>query len=1593
MARQRVLGRILAVVESLSPGQAAAEETLIALLPLARIEMPEEGADFTADDWIDAMDAPADPVARATRQTARRDWRPAAREGMAQVGTALFARSLQLVGATTRSAFLDALERSSWSLLSGRTSDESFRFRAALLERRAALAPTEEDRVDREVARASFLLEGGKAAEADAVWRTLAPRVTALPRGLTRLKAEAARAGFIERTGGAEAASREWERLTTAYPWSLGILEDRLALLARAGRGSEARSVLEKAAPSAARGHREALLERLTREALEARDLPQARRAAETLLATAELPVPAMLGGSHLLVRLALREAPDADILALVRSREAALPKEQRADLYAEAARGAGAERIWRAASDLWIEALNRRLERAWIREGYLASDHAGRSDAFRSFFEKQQQRSPRDVRWAVAVREVRRLGGDMAGAMEMARVAVTVRPEREALWTEAVDILERSGQFRDAADFLAGWQETRPADADVASRRAALLVRAGDSAAALAVERAALDAFVKLGPLDEVRTSERDTRLAAMAGRFLALGLPQEAWKSLAIPGQPNATALDTLGAWEGARLALAAGRFNWLLARKVSEEDWRSGLANSVRMYALSAQKDEILRFLVEAISPFPTPAQPKRMAALRKYWAFAEQAGLAEPLRTALARRTLAQSRGPWAKDAPADFVEDVAALVVDTTNDAGPVLVDPAPEFERLWVRELVRRDRSEEFYGFLEPRWKALVDQVQAATPLPSDAGRLPWASWLDDTQTMEAFVRGASAKPERLQTLASVFAERRNWDRLWRLAAHGTGSTTAWPVHLVVAALPDEARSAWFRAWQIPSPNDKDPQLAARGRSIEATQRVLVKLITGSPLGEDEAVLARLRGPRTVGDVLSDDARWRFPEFTPRNDAAGLLLDSGDFLVVGQRHDTLRVPGALWGDRPGAAWYAVETIARVRERDPLAPLVPLEAPDRGHENDRLQVAMDAAAHGGDPALALELDRAAGGVASTSRLERRLGLLVRAGRKEDAAREFAEEVRRAQAGLKEASFRSLRRLGEDLDLGDAASLLDASRPVDAVLLAHLVDRHGPAQASRLRPFDPAGFRSALSSRWRDRLLSLPPESLRFYLHEIWARDAAPLPSERVLRRLGPFWAHSASLLGGLPIEARLEGLAAVDALPDGTAFESLVRRLGLEGQETVLLLRLRSALATQRAEDAKKLLAPVLDAAVADRPLAWTPVAPLPFSEDEEAPETTEEESPVDTTADDTDSRLARWLAPFAEAHQVPLVATRFREVLSALRERDPGSVTLWRLSLAVALDGSERDALAAQMDRAWLSGSWSPESLGPVVEMLARSAPTVAPAWLDRWNASLGWSDIERRARVFTILGRKPEAAAFLVEARRRGGLSVASEREAFDTWRRLGPPAPSGAVVPSPDWVAAAAFWTAKPEAVGADLARHLRIHPMDVLAARTALRTAAPGDPEAMRLAMSALRTVNTYEVFPATDAALLGLRAARAERERSWRAARVALQGLDLASAPGELARRRFTSEQRRSALADVVRIFDRAGQARSADGILAHLEDRSPDETRKLRAELARESRGLRPVATYRMEAGEPKPYRPRDVDWTLVSAVLAAEVAR
>ena len=503
LGRDRPRADVLKRIASLGPGIAADERTLVSLLPLAGISMPDASYDWTADDWIEALDLPNDPRGRDERKAAREDWRPRARAGMAAVAAALRAKALQMIPRATDAAFLDALEPWRPSLVE-KDAEAGIDWQDRALARRAELAPTPEERVAREVERARFLLEKGRLAQADEVWSALDARVDALPEGGARLRAAADRATYVERARGEDAAAREWARLGSKYSWSLGLLEDRLAFLLRTGRGAEMLQVLESAVPRAGPGHREALLERLLRESLEAQDLATARRAARTLLAEPSLDTSRRLAAVRLVGRLSLREDPSFDAVAFAAEQQAKVEPERRADVHAELARAAHEENRDKAATTLWIEALNRRLERAWLREAAFAAERAGEGPSLLSFFERQREKSPRDVRWAVAVRELRLQAGDADGAIEAARAALAVRPDRESLWREAADLLVRAGRAEEAARLVADWQRSRPADEEAARWRADLVARLDAGEEAAAVERAALEAYAREAPLDE---------------------------------------------------------------------------------------------------------------------------------------------------------------------------------------------------------------------------------------------------------------------------------------------------------------------------------------------------------------------------------------------------------------------------------------------------------------------------------------------------------------------------------------------------------------------------------------------------------------------------------------------------------------------------------------------------------------------------------------------------------------------------------------------------------------------------------------------------------------------------------------------------------------------------------------------------------------------------------------------------------------------------------------------------------------------------------------------------------------------------------
>ena len=126
---------------------------------------------------------------------------------------------------------------------------------------------------------------------------------------------------------------------------------------------------------------------------------------------------------------------------------------------------------------------------------------------------------------------------------------------------------------------------------------------------------------------------------------------------------------------------------------------------------------------------------------------------------------------------------------------------------------------------------------------------------------------------------------------------------------------------------------------------------------------------------------------------------------------------------------------------------------------------------------------------------------------------------------------------------------------------------------------------------------------------------------------------------------------------------------------------------------------------------------------------------------------------------------------------------------------------------------------------------------------------------------------------------------------------------------------------------------------------------------------------------------------DQALLRLRTARGRLASSARAASTALGPLDPGSLARDLRRRRIPSAEIQGVLADLARLAVRTGQR--AEAAVAVLEDVKREEAAKLRAELRELEKPAGPPAPYRLEAGRPSPYRPRDLDWSVVAAALAA----
>ena len=197
IGRERVRGIVEARIAALQPGVTPDEETLVTFYPLTTIRMPDAGLDWTADDWIDTMDHPVDPVAQAQRKDDRERWRATMREGQQRLAGALLARTKVLVAAASRSR-VPRRRRALESALARGSADARGRGRAHDRgdgETRGARHHGRGSDYSREMALARYLFEKGRRVEADEAWKSIASRVGTLPEGAPRMRAEAERSG------------------------------------------------------------------------------------------------------------------------------------------------------------------------------------------------------------------------------------------------------------------------------------------------------------------------------------------------------------------------------------------------------------------------------------------------------------------------------------------------------------------------------------------------------------------------------------------------------------------------------------------------------------------------------------------------------------------------------------------------------------------------------------------------------------------------------------------------------------------------------------------------------------------------------------------------------------------------------------------------------------------------------------------------------------------------------------------------------------------------------------------------------------------------------------------------------------------------------------------------------------------------------------------------------------------------------------------------------------------------------------------------------------------------------------------------------
>ena len=279
-------------------------------------------------------------------------------------------------------------------------------------------------------------------------------------------------------------------------------------------------------------------------------------------------------------------------------------------------------------------------MERDWLARAARSADRAGRFTDLLGFFDKQRQRSPRDVRWAVAVREIS--GTDTTWPAPSRwprprwRCARSRRTSGARPWTSwcAPTACRRRPTTSKAGT------GPRAADESVARWRSGLYARAGQDDKALAVETAALTAFSRAGEMNAERREELRQRTARAARRLHGYGLPRLAWRLLGAPVLAKVSA-SGYSEREQAELALLTGNFDRLLRHRLDDSDYRSAAAAVLRENGRPETRQDAQALLLMEVFP----AAPGARSDLSVIWPLVQEARLERQMRFAIAQRLVA------------------------------------------------------------------------------------------------------------------------------------------------------------------------------------------------------------------------------------------------------------------------------------------------------------------------------------------------------------------------------------------------------------------------------------------------------------------------------------------------------------------------------------------------------------------------------------------------------------------------------------------------------------------------------------------------------------------------------------------------------------------------------------------------------------------------------------------------------------------------------------------------------------------------------------------------------------------------------------